>query len=128
MIDYSTHAKLREAGVHCDMLGQRLSVGDTVLVKGYSSPQINTQATILSVNRKSISVNLESSYVTWGRYHPMPEGHTGYWNHYPDRKIQIDIKRMTRNPYEVLKVPQSLIDSARAEFDTLVDEHPEVFI
>lgn len=128
MIDYSTHQKLCEAGVHTDTLGQRLAVGDTVLVKGYCSPQINTKATILSVNRKSISVNIDRQYIRLGSYAPRPEGHVGPWNAYPNRKTVTETKRMTRNSYEVLKVPDSLLDSTQAEFNSLVDEYPEAFI
>ena len=128
MIDYSTHYKLQEAGIHVDMLGQRLYVGDTVLVKGYYSSNINTKATVLSVNRKSISVNLEATYIYWGDHVPRPDGHVGFWNHYPDRKTVTETKRMTRNSYEVLKVPQSMLDSAQAKFNTLIHNYPEVFI
>lgn len=128
MIDYSTHSKLRDAGIHVDMLGQRLHVGDTVLVKGYGSSQIDTKAIVLSVNRKSISVNVTRSYTSWGKYKQRPAGFTGLWDHYPDRKVVTDTKRTTRNSIEVLKVPQSMLDSAQEELNALVDNYPECFI
>lgn len=114
--------------VKVDMIGQKLEVGDTVLCKGFCSPMIDTKAEIISINRKTVSVNLH--VVTWsmGKFNPPPANHSGPWNYYPDSKRIDEYQRRTKQPSELLKVPKELLESADSQLQQIVDDHPELFI
>ena len=56
---YTAH----EQGHQLDLLGRPIKVGDRVLTKGYGSTSMNNFATVKSVDRKSISIDVE--YTHW---------------------------------------------------------------
>ena len=69
MISRRTLFKLADEGLQLDMLGQPLAVGDTVLVKGYSSNILNQFATIKSViNGNDLDVKKEEELQSYKTY------------------------------------------------------------
>ena len=107
-------------GYQLDILGRPIQVGDRILTTGYGSTALNQPATVLSVNRKSISIDLEVTRTDWGDYNPITRS-------YPNRKHVTTTKRMKRvGHYQCLVIPQSLIDDSTAAFHSFVDSHPEL--
>ena len=128
MISRNTLSKLADEGLQLDMLGQPLAVGDTVLVKGYSSNIPNQFATIKSVNKKSISVDVEFRKWDLGQYSDRPNNHVGPWNYWPDRKYISGTKNMRRLGLECLKINPEQQAYAEAREQELINEYPEFFI
>lgn len=114
--------------IKLDMIGQSLQVGDTILCKGYASAMIDTQAEIVSINRKTISVLLLVQHWELGNYVPQPENHVGLWNSFPDQKSTTTYKRRTKRPDEVIKVSPELLQAGRDNVQQIKDDHPELFI
>ena len=117
-----TPYQIHEAGFQLDILGRPIKVGDTVLVTGYCSTTLDQKATVLSVNKKSISVNVEYTYRDWGSYDHQTRS-------YPNAKFTTETKRMQRQGYrQVLVISSDLVDSAAQAKQEFIDTHPEVFV
>lgn len=128
MINNKIHIRFHEAGIQIDMLGQKLKVGDTVLTKNYGSPALDKIATIKKVNKKTIVVDLEVRRTDWGTYTHIPKGHKGLWNYYPDRKTTITIKPMKRTGFDCIKITPEQLAIAKEASESLINDHPEIFI
>lgn len=120
--------KLHTNGIQTDMLGQPLYVGDTVLCKGYGSSDKNTFATVVKVNKKTISVMLEKTSITYGRYYPRPAGHSGPWNYYPDYARTVETVPYKRAGFDTLKIPKDFMQIAEARLEEVVNQHPEIML
>ena len=117
-----TNYQIHEAGYQLDILGRPIKVGDTVLVTGYGSTTLDQKATVLAVNKKSISINVECTHRYWGSYDHQTRS-------YPDMRITTELKRMQRQGYrQVLVIPSDLVDSAAQAKQEFIDTHPEVFV
>ena len=117
-----TPYQIHEAGFQLDILGRPIKVGDTVLVTGYGSTTIDQKATVLAVNKKSISVNVEYTYRYWGPYDHQTRS-------YPNAKFTTELKRMQRKGCrQVLVIPSDLVDSAAQAKQEFIDTHPELFV
>ena len=121
---YTAH----EHGHQLDLLGRPIKVGDRVLTKGYGSPAMNNFATVKSVNRKSIVIDVEYTHTDWGEYSPRPEGTTGPWNTYPNRKRTTTIKPMKRVGYHSVLVVNELEPISTALANDFIQTHPELAI
>lgn len=121
---YTAH----EQGHQLDLLGRPIKVGDRVLTKGYGSTSMNNFATVKSVNRKSISIDVEYTHWDWGEFVPRPEGTTGMWNTYPNRKLITTIKPMKRVGYTSVLVVNELEPISTSLAQTFANEHPEWLI
>lgn len=51
---------------HVDILGQHISVGDRVLTKGFHSSSIDSIATVIRLNSKSITLSVEEPFFNYG--------------------------------------------------------------
>lgn len=117
-----TNYQIHKAGHQLDILGRPIKVGDTVLVTGYCSTTLDQKATVLAVNKKSISVDVEYTDRFWGSYDPITRS-------YPDTKFTTKLKRMQRQGYrQVLVIPSDLVDSAAQAKQEFIDTHPEIFV
>lgn len=96
-----------------DLLGRPIKVGDRVLTKGYGSAAMNNFATVVSVNRKSISINVE--YRDW--YHD-----DSGW------KFRTSTKLMKRVGYHSVLVVNELEPISTALADDFIQTHPELAI
>ena len=97
-----------------DLLGRPIKVGDRVLTKGYGSAAMNNFATVVSVNRKSVSINVE--YRSW--YHD----YSGKW------QSRISTKLMKRVGYHSVLVVNELEPISIALADDFIQTHPELAI
>ena len=121
---YTAH----EQGHQLDLLGRPIKVGDRVLTKGYGSTSMNNFATVKSVNRKSISIDVEYTHWDLGEFVPRPEGTTGPWNTYPNRRLITTIKLMKRVGYTSVLVVNELEPISTALADAFIQDHPELAI
>ena len=121
---YTAH----EHGHQLDLLGRPIKVGDRVLTKGYGSAAMNNFATVKSVNRKSITIDVEYTHTDWGDWSPRPEGYVGFWDAYPNRKRVTTTKPMKRVGYHSVLVVNELEPISTPLAQTFADEHPEWLI
>lgn len=97
-----------------DLLGRPIKVGDRVLTKGFNSASMNNFATVVSVNRKSVSINVE--YRDWYR------DNSNTW------KSRMSTKLMKRVGYHSVLVVNELEPISTALADEFVQLHPELAI
>lgn len=110
------------------MLGQPLKVGDTILTKSYGSLVLNYFAEVKKVNKKSIVVELDARFYSYGEYVPRPNNHSGYWNAHPNGKWVSEKKPMKRIAMDCLKIsPDQQVYSDQREQE-LFNLYPELFI
>ena len=98
-----------------DLLGRPIKVGDRVLTKAYGSPHIDHLATVISVNRKSISIDVHLT--KWER------STSGAWY-----RVPIGTKRMNRVGYTSVLVVNELEPISTALADAFIQDHPELAI
>lgn len=98
-----------------DLLGRPIKVGDRVLTKGYGSASMNNFATVVSVNRKSVSINVEA--YSWTK-----DAHTGAWSR------RVSTRLMKRVGYHSVLVVNELEPISTALADEFVQLHPELAI
>lgn len=97
-----------------DLLGRPIKVGDRVLTKGYGSAAMNNFATVVSVNRKSISINVE--------YHNWYRDYSGKW------QSRTSTKLMKRVGYHSVLVVNELEPISTALANDFIQTHPELAI
>ena len=97
-----------------DLLGRPIKVGDRVLTKSYGSAAMNNFATVVSVNRKSVSINVE--YRDWYR------DDLGNWGR------RITTKLMKRVGYHSVLVVNELEPISTALANDFIQTHPELAI
>lgn len=97
-----------------DLLGRPIKVGDRVLTKGYGSAAMNNFATVIAVNRKSISINVE--YRDWYK------DDSGNWQR------RMSTKPMKRVGYHSVLVVNELEPISTALANDFVQTHPELAI
>lgn len=98
-----------------DLLGRPIKVGDRVLTKAYGSPSMDCFATVVSVNRKSISI--EVSLYRWKRLDD------GSW-----ARVFDSTKLMKRVGYTSVLVVNELEPISTALADAFIQDHPELAI
>lgn len=98
-----------------DLLGRPIKVGDRVLTKAYGSPCMDCFATVVSVNRKSISIDV--NLTKWERLDD------GFWT-----KVPAGTKRMNRVGYTSVLVVNELEPISTALADAFIQDHPELAI
>jgi len=128
MLNSHNYIKFHNAGIQADMAGQRLSVGDVVLFKGYCSGDKNAFAKIIKVNKKTVV--LEHSYQAYhyGSFVPKPRDHKGSWNYYPNAQGRIVKTKVKRPGYATLKLSPSCVEEIKANAAATIDAHPEILI
>ena len=119
---------LHSNGIQTDMLGQPIQVGDVVLAKSDGSSDKNTFGVVERVNRKTVGVRLRCRYYTHDKYHSRPDGHQGYWNYYPNGRWVDEELYIKRSGHATLEVSQEFMDTAQSRLETVVNQHPEIFI
>ena len=97
-----------------DLLGRPIKVGDRVLTKGYGSVAMNNFATVISINRKSISINVEA--YSWTK------DDTGHWARRTSTRL------MKRVGYHSVLVVNELEPISTALADEFIQLHPELAI
>lgn len=97
-----------------DLLGRPIKVGDRVLTKGYGSAAMNNFATVVSVNRKSVSINVE--YRNWY------SDDSGNW------QSRTSTKLMKRVGYHSVLVVNELEPISTALANDFIQTHPELAI
>lgn len=99
-----------------DLLGRPIKVGDRVLTKGYGSAAMNNFATVIAVNRKSVSINVE--FTKWIR-----DEVTSRWV-----KSPIGTKLMKRVGYDSVLVVNELEPISTTLANDFIQTHPELAI
>lgn len=97
-----------------DLLGRPIKVGDRVLTKGYGSAAMDNFATVIAVNRKSVSINVE--YRDWYK------DDSGNWQR------RMSTKPMKRVGYHSVLVVNELEPISAALANDFVQTHPELAI
>ena len=110
-INYSILHKAADSGYVLDLLGRPVKFGDTVLVKGYGSVTFNKITSVVSVNKKTISVDVPC-------YH---------YNRSTGKHGE-STKRMTRSSADFLILPADYLAESTKLHAAFVNEHPEIFI
>lgn len=110
-IDSTIPDKASDSGYVLDMLGRPVKVGDTILTKGYRSVSQNTLASVVRVNKRTVSITVARNW----------------WN-YATRTMEHEDTPMLRKPYEILVLPADYLAESTRLRDTFVEEHPEIFI
>ena len=98
-----------------DLLGRPIKVGDRVLTEAYGSPCMDCFATVVSVNRKSISIDV--NLYRWKRLDD------GSWSRVID-----GTKRMNRIGFTSVLVVNELEPISTALADAFIQDHPELAI
>jgi hypothetical protein len=127
-IPHEVRKAFSDQGIKLDMLGQKLNVGDQILVKGYGSPVHNNIATVKKINKVNLAVDVEAHYFDYDAHRKWCSLNPGvnYW------KVGVsfrkkELKTMARNPADVIKFDKQ-VASARAEYEALEEAYPEMFI
>ena len=98
-----------------DLLGRPIKVGDRVLTKAYGSPSMDCFATVVSVNRKSISIDVNLT-----KYE---RSASGSWH-----RVPAGTKRMNRIGFTSVLVVNELEPISTALADAFIQDHPELAI
>ena len=98
-----------------DLLGRPIKVGDRVLTKAYGSPCMDCFATVVSVNRKSISIDVH--------LYKWVSDASNKWT-----RVPAGTKRMDRVGYTSVLVVNELEPISTALADAFIQDHPELAI
>ena len=102
-------------GHQLDLLGRPINVGDRVLTKSYGSSSMDTFASVVAVNRKSVSIDVH--FTKWDRLD------NGFWT-----KVPAGTKCMNRVGYTSVLVVNELEPISTALADAFIQDHPELAI
>ena len=102
-----------------DQLKQPINLGDKLLIKGYYAMSLDTIATVVAINAKSVSVEFQSKVID---QRSIFDPSTGKWT---PPTYRTETVKMTRRPSECLKITNEFIANAQQEAEQAMQEFLE---